>query len=116
MTYCLRCWILLKREALGEIQAANWGALPSRKHLRSLDYHPKITAYSLKKTAGFKASARFSPEVPIARAVIEVNIAANLAGTLQELELLRWAVGRAKRYGPASSMFVFPSPRRRLIH
>ena len=36
------------------------------------------------------------PEIPIARAVIEVKIAANLAGGLQELELVRWALGRAK--------------------
>ena len=50
------------------------------------------------------------PEPPISRAVLQLEVTGSLAGSPQELELLRWAVGRAEKLGAQVIDVSLPDP------
>ncbi len=60
---------------------------------------PEDNCVLLEEDGGIQGFCLVSPEIPIARAVVELNIASELAGTPPGLELVQWAVERAGNVG-----------------
>ena len=50
------------------------------------------------------------PEPPISRAVLQLEVAAGMSGSPQELEMIRWAVARAGKLGARVVHVCLPDP------